>query len=368
MKRVALLGTGLIGGSLGLALRRAHPDREVIGYDTDPEAAQAALAHGAVSALAPDAVVATKEADLVVIATPTDLIPDLLDRIAGTLPAGAVVTDVGSAKAEVVARGEASVGSRFVGGHPMAGSERHGIAAASATLFEDEPWILTPTGRTDPDAYSEVRSMVASVGSRPVALEAELHDGLLARISHLPQIVATAVVSTATLQGKDDLLRIAGGGFRDVTRLAASNPDMWTAIIKYNRKAILETMGDLELVLGQAREMMTGDRWTELRDWLGAAREVRLDLFSKPGITRQSVSLSLVIPDRPGVLAEVTAVAGELGVNIEDLRIDHAAEGGRGRLDLMVAGEAAARSLVNTLAEHGYETEIVPAADQLGDL
>jgi prephenate dehydrogenase len=352
---VAILGTGLIGGSLGLALRTADPAATIVGYDPAPGEAERAVERGAATHAAPSAQVAVEGAGVIVLAMPVDRMPGVCDELAAAVAGGAVVTDVGSAKAEVVAAGERAFGGAFVGGHPMAGSERHGIDAADETLFEGAWWILTPTHATASDAYGRALELVASCGAKPIAIDPSVHDALLARLSHLPQIASSAIVEVAVASGdRETLLGLAGNGFRDVTRIAASNPSLWVAIIKSNRASVLDALQRLESRLRDVAGMVRTEAWDELAGWLERSRRARVELFAKPHYTGEPVGMSMLVPDRPGVLAEVTTAAGELGANIEDLRIVHSTEGGRGRLELVVAGTGPAELLSERLQAIGY--------------
>lgn len=352
---VAIIGTGLMGGSLGLALRRRIPELEVVGYDTDPKMAAGALERGAVTSLAADAADAARRARLIALGVPVDQAAAVLADIDGAVGAQTVVTDLASAKAGVVAAGTSRFGDRFVGGHPMAGSERHGIEAADAALFEGAWWILTPTAQTSSDAYARVSEVVATVGAQSVALDPVVHDALVARLSHLPQLVASAIVDVAASAGdRDALLGLAAAGFRDVTRIAASNPDMWVAIIRANEAAVLDAIRTLRGRLDALEGEISGGEWDELHSRLTRARAARLELFAKPDYGDEPIALSMLVPDRPGVLAEVTTAAGRLGANIEDLRIMHSTEGGAGRLELVVAGREPAEALVGELIRLGY--------------
>lgn len=356
MSEVAILGLGLIGGSIGKRLCAAHA---VVGYDHDPYTAQKAQALGACTRVAASVAEAVGSADLVVLAVPVDAMPQLFVEIEPHLAAGTTVTDVGSTKAAVVERGQSIFGDRFVGGHPMAGSETHGVEASDRQLFEDAWWILTPTEQTASSAYQKVAAVAAECGARPIALAPEIHDSLIARLSHVPQLAASAVVAMAASDvDNESLLGLAANGFRDVTRIAASDPNMWVAIVRSNRSAILEALGELEGALGSLRTTIEAQDWPALHAALHRARAARLELFAKPVYTGEPVGISLLIPDRPGVLAEVTTAAGELGANIEDLRILHSTEGGRGRLELVVAGRAPAAELVRTLTELGYHVDV----------
>ena len=356
--RVGIVGLGLIGGSIGLGLRASKGAAQVIGFDVDGSSVLGALERGAIDEGTGSPEDTARAADLIVVATPVDLVPGVFERIAPYVEGETVVTDAGSAKVGVVEAGERCFGERFVGGHPMSGSERHGIDAADARLFDDAWWILTPTPKTSSESYARVAGLATELGARPVALDPEAHDALIARLSHLPQLAASALVEVAIAAGdREALLGLAAGGFRDVTRIAASNPDLWVAILRSNRKAVLDSLEGLSERLGRVALMISGQHWDELRAWLDRSRRARLELFAKPDYGGDPVGLNLMVPDRPGVLAEVTTAAGELGANIEDLRIVHSTEGGRGRLELVVSGHDRAESLVGALMAMGYRVE-----------
>lgn len=363
-ERVAVLGTGLIGGSIGLGLAAADPAVEVVGFDPDVAAAEAALRAGAVGRVETDPAEAARDADVVVLAGPVDATEGLVAALDGVLGDHAVVTDVGSAKAAVVAAGEKAFGRSFVGGHPMAGSERHGVDAASAELFRDAWWILTPTRTTSPEAYAKIADLVGRLGAKPVAVSPSRHDSLVARLSHIPQLTASALVDLAAGAGdREALLGLAAGGFRDVTRIAASNPDLWVTILRSNKTSILDALGTLNRKLSSVAASIERDDWDEVREWLAGARNNRLELFARPDLSGEPAGLSLPVSDRPGVLAEVTTAAGRLGANIEDLRIVHSTEGGHGRLELVVTGEGPADKLAEALANMGYRVERTAIVD-----
>jgi prephenate dehydrogenase len=363
-ERVAILGTGLIGGSIGLGLAASDPRTEVVGYDPDGVAADAALRSGAVTRVAGDPAEAAHGASAVFLAGPVDATEGLLGALGGGVDDGAVVTDVGSAKASVVAAGEKAFGPSFVGGHPMAGSERHGVDAAAADLFADAWWILTPTRRTAPEAYARVAELVGRLGAKPVAVSPSRHDSLVARLSHVPQLTASALVDLAAGAGdREALLGLAAGGFRDVTRIAASSPDLWVTILRSNKSSILDALGTLNRKLTSVAGAIERDEWDEVREWLAGARNNRLELFARPDLSGEPAGLSLPVTDRPGVLAEVTTAAGRLGANIEDLRIVHSTEGGHGRLELVVTGDAPADRLAAALVKMGYRVERTAIVD-----
>ncbi|MFM7617754.1 MAG: prephenate dehydrogenase/arogenate dehydrogenase family protein [Actinomycetes bacterium] len=349
---VALIGTGLIGGSLGLALRsRGH---RVVAFDVDPTRAARALGMGAADEVVDDPVRAVAGCDLAVVATPVGRIGP---TVVATLEAGApVVTDVGSVKGPVV-REVATHGraAHFVGGHPMAGSEQDGLDGADADLFVGATWVLTPVAGTDPDAHATVRALATTVGAEVVEIPPDEHDALVAVVSHVPQLAATTLMDVAAAGGEGSalLLRLAAGGFRDMTRIAASHPAIWPDICAANRDAIIEALDRYVEALAAVRRMVdAGDR-DDLLALLERARGARRDLPVSAAVAGPLVELRIPVPDRPGVLAEVTTLAGSLGVNIVDLEINHSIEGTSGLLVLIV-GAARADALAEGLVAAGY--------------
>lgn len=337
MRRVALIGTGLIGGSVGLALARAGV--EVVGFDRDASRLARAKELGVLTETAGDLPNAIRGADLVLVAVPVGQVADV---VIAALDAGApIVTDVGSVKAPVVAAVDAArpeLAARFVGGHPMAGSEQDGIDGADADLFLGSTWVLTPTERTDSNAFTSVRSFVLSLGAEVVAVTPEHHDALVAVVSHVPQLAASTLMDVAATSGEQHatLLRLAAGGFRDMTRIAASHPAIWPDICVANRDAIVDALDLYVHALGHVRGLVAeGDR-PGLLDVLERARAARRNLPSGRPSGEALVELRVPVPDRPGVLAEVTTLAGRLGVNIADLEIAHSLEGKAGVIVLVV--------------------------------
>ncbi|MGH9183833.1 MAG: prephenate dehydrogenase/arogenate dehydrogenase family protein [Acidimicrobiales bacterium] len=344
-QRAAVVGTGLIGGSLGLALRAAG--WHVTGRDRDPHRAHRALGLGAL-----DAVGEEPGAAITFVATPVGAVAG---EAATALKGGGVVTDVGSVKASIVG---AVDDPRFVGGHPMAGSELDGLDGADGSLFSGAVWVLTPVAGTDPGAHALVRSVVTSLGAEVVELDPARHDALVAVVSHVPHLAAATLMGLAAdaLDEHAALLRLAAGGFRDMTRVAAGHPGIWPDICTENRDAIVAVLARLEAALAQVRDRVHGGDRGGLLATLERARAVRASLPGPLAAGDQLVEVRVPVPDRPGVLAEITTLASELGVNIADLDIAHSAEGD-GVVTLVVAGGSAAR-LRDGLAGRGYRPTV----------
>jgi len=276
-ERIAIIGVGLIGGSLGLALRRKGFDGVIEGYGRQRSTLELALQIGAVDTVSLDLEEAGG-ADVVVICTPVDVIPDMVGRIAPSAKAGCVITDVGSVKRKVVERAEAILRSAnpsvpFVGGHPMAGSERSGVLAAKADLFEDARCILTPTDLTPPSALDVVREMWEFVGARTLILSPHRHDQLIAAASHLPHVSASALAETV---GKmDKALDLVATGFKDVTRVASGSPKLWREILSQNADMIVPMIDTLIEVLIEYRRLLSNGDAEGLERKLEIAKRIR---------------------------------------------------------------------------------------------
>lgn len=359
---LAIVGMGLMGGSLGMAALERGLAQQVIGFDQDPRAAAQALAKGAIRRAAPTLREAVSDADIVVIATPVGSIAEVFARAAPHLRPGTIVTDLGSTKAGIVDQigTIAPFSVHFIGGHPVAGSEREGIHAAAADMYEGCLWILTPTQATSSEAYGRLTRFLTGLDARVLSLDPKRHDEALALTSHLPQLLSSALMSFAAEvagSGEGSLL-LTAGGFRDMTRIAGSSPDLWLDIVRQNQPALVSLVRRFREFFGIAAASLEHGDWAGLRAWLLDAQSARRALPAKPGLGPAEVFQLLVpVPDRPGVLAEVTTTVGEVGVNIEDLNIVHSAEGGRGLIHLSVKGRDAAALAGDALARKGYRVE-----------
>ena len=254
---VAIVGVGLIGGSLGMALKRRRLAHRVIGIGRSRERLERAVALGAVDAGETDLAAGVADADVIVLCTTIGHILETLTETLGVVRAGAVVTDVGSTKGAIVAR--AGGASFFVGGHPMAGSEQTGVEAASPLLFEEATWALTPTERTDPAALTVVTALAQEVGATTLILAPEEHDAMLAVTSHLPHILSSALMrqAAATQREHGQTRQLTAGSFADATRVAASSPDIWRDVCLSNRDALRAALVGFRAELDRLEEAIT---------------------------------------------------------------------------------------------------------------
>lgn len=356
--RAGIAGTGLIGGSLGLALRERGLVERVIGYDSEPSMLEEALKLGAVDRAAGDLRSLAGECDLIFIAVPVRSISEVLEDMAPGLRPGTTLSDVGSVKEQVVlAAGEALPrGCHFIGGHPLAGSEQRGVDFADPHLFEDAYYVLTPTTEVDTEAYSRLHALLTSIGARVLAMDPRQHDRAVSVISHLPHIMAMGLMSLALERAAEyPLLRLAAGGFRDMTRIASSSPSIWLDILMENGEAVGESLRECMSILHEIGDMLKrGDD------------EALVDLMEKAGSGRRNLapalreslagmySLTLAVEDRPGVISDVTLTVGEMGINIEDIELVHPLESGQGLLRLMISGEENADRAEEALRGKGY--------------
>ena len=356
IRRIAVIGTGLIGTSIALAAHRAGD--EVTGWDLDPAVLEAAATTGGLTP-APSLEAAVADADLVVVATPIGAVPaSVAEALAAT--SDAIVTDAASVKSRVIGdvRGSAPVErmARFVPGHPMGGSERAGPEHASASVVDGIVWVLAPVPETDPAATDAVRAWTDRLGARPVVMDPERHDRLVAVVSHLPQVASTTLMGTAAHReaGEQDVLLLAAGGFRDLTRLAASQSALWSEILIANREQVASAIDLFVERLEALRAQIADADAAGVEETFDAAKRARLGLAAKPTVRAGIAVWQVEIPDEPGALARITAVLGEGGVNIEDLQIVHSTEGGRGTVHVTVAAETAA-SAAGVLTGAGYD-------------
>ncbi|MEX0834693.1 MAG: prephenate dehydrogenase/arogenate dehydrogenase family protein [Nitriliruptor sp.] len=351
LRRVAVVGAGLVGGSVAGAFRAVGASVTLTDRDADVRrrAAAAGLADRVVDGLEE----AVRDAELVVVAVPANVAAAVLHEAARSAPLTAVLTDVASLKGELVPTVEALLErdaldpGRFVGGHPMAGSERSGPEAADPSLFQGATWVLTPTNRTDHTAMTVLSAVLRAIGARVLALEPDLHDQLVAVTSHLPQVAASALADVAAeTAGRlgEAVLAVAGGGFRDTTRIAASDPDLWVGILRGNRDAVVGAIDALRSRLDAVRDALTGDDDTELRALLDRASTARRGLV-RHDADHETVDLVVALDDRPGALATATKALGEAGINVSDLSMRHASAGDRGALLVRIDATAEARAI-----------------------
>jgi prephenate dehydrogenase len=358
--RIAVLGVGLIGGSIGLAARR-RLDAEVTGFDPERANLDRAIELGALDRAAGSAAGALDGAELVFCAAPVRELPGLVAEAISASAPEATITDVGSTKRELVA-GLADVEGleRFVGGHPLAGAETAGVANARADLFEGARWYLTPTDRTSGIAYDRLQRAVADLGARPAAIDADAHDRMMATISHLPHVVANALASAAAeaLGDGGERLPEVGPSFRDATRVAGANPAIWSDIFATNREAVAREVETIAARLAEAAELIRGGVLADVDSWHRAAAADRQRLLEAAGAGGGLRELRMTVSNEPGTVAEIALALGRRSVNIEDMALYPAADMRTGAISIWVAGDDEAERAAEIVRGLGHSVAL----------
>jgi prephenate dehydrogenase len=363
VRRLVIVGTGLIGASVALAARRRGVGA-IVGVDADEGALRVAQERGAIDEALPLSE-AVAGADLVVVATP---VATLGERVAAVLAAAGeacTVTDAGSTKGAVCDAVTDRV--RFIGGHPMSGSEARGPEHASGELFQGATWFLTPFAETDPARYRLVHGFVASLGAVPVAIDPHAHDRLLGLTSHLPHALANLLLNQtgATRVNGHEALSAAGGALRDMTRVAGANPRIWVDIFLDNAEALGQALAEHRRRVEELERALEGRDPGYLARWIGEAavnrRRLLEQAYPDPGALQR---LQVHVPDRPGVLSGITQALGAEQINIEDFELAHMTPERGGTLEILVSGERQAQRAAELLEAQGYGVIVLPELEE----
>jgi prephenate dehydrogenase len=344
--RIAVVGVGLIGGSIALAARE-RLGAEVVAWDADPGALRAAVERGAVDRAADALSDAVAGADAAFVAVPVRALAVTVEAVLAAAPEGCVVSDVGSTKRAVL---DAHADQRFVGGHPLAGAETAGIEHARADLFEGATWYLTPSQRTSGVLYERLHRLIGGLGARPAAIEPEAHDAILALVSHLPHVLANVLVAQAAAAissqpGGAERLPAVGPSFRDATRVAGAPSGIWTDIYLANRDAVTAQIDAFVERLRAVRAALESADRDAVTAWNDDAREDRRRLLEAQLAGGELEELRVAVPNRPGVVAQLALELGRAGVNIADLALYPAPDMSEGVVALWIGGgEPAARA------------------------
>ncbi|MCA0379446.1 MAG: prephenate dehydrogenase [Actinobacteria bacterium] len=351
--QVHIIGAGLLGASIGLALRQRGID--VTLEDVSPTTVALAADYGAGRARA----AGDPAPNLVIVATPPDVVADVVERALATYP-DAVVTDVASIKLApfeaLSARGVDL--TNYVGSHPMAGRERGGAIMARADLFAARPWVICRDEETPAAALSLVEAVALELGATPLEMTPQQHDAAVGLVSHLPQTVSS-LLAARLLDANEQHIGLAGQGLRDTTRIASSDPELWVQILSANRLPVIEGLealqADLTLLLEALRDPEQQGARRRIADLLAAGNRGVARIPGKHGGSERFVTLTVLIDDRPGQLAALLTELGELGINMEDLRLEHSPGAQIGFAEIAVLPEVAERA-ISDLKERGWRT------------
>jgi prephenate dehydrogenase len=352
--KVAVLGVGLIGGSIGLAAKR-RAGAEVCGFDPDARVLELALEREAIDRTAADVAGAVAGAQVAFVATPVGALAQIVGLALQSAPEDCVVSDVGSTKRVVE---QAGADERFIGGHPLAGAETVGVDHAREDLFDGATWYLTPAqGNTAGVLYERLHGLLRRIGAQPRAIDAAEHDRLLAGVSHLPHVLANVLAAQArdlTASGERGRLLAVGPSFRDWVRVAGANSAIWPDIYLSNRDALLQSIDAFAAGLGEARAMLaSGDR-DEVAAWNDVARDSREAVLGAGGEAGPLHELRASVPNRPGVIADIALALGRAGVNIADMALSPSPDNSQGVVSLWIGGDEQASQALELIAGLGF--------------
>jgi prephenate dehydrogenase len=349
--RIAVVGVGLIGGSIGLGARE-RLGAEVSGTDRSPDALKAALERGALDRACRSVEEALEGADAAFVAVPVGALEQLVGEVLAAASEACVVSDVGSTKRAVVA---ANSDPRFVGGHPLAGAETSGVEHARVDLFNGATWYLTPSETTSGVLYERLHHLLHGLGARPAAIDADAHDRILAAVSHLPHVLANVLVSGAAsaLRAGGHQLQGTGPSLRDATRVAGASSDIWTDIYTSNADVLAAELDAFAEQLHQVRRALSAKDAGWLQRWNETAAADRRRLLEAQLAGEELVELRVSVPNRPGVIAEIALALGRAGINITDLALYPAPDMREGVVALWIAGTDRARRTEELIGDLG---------------
>ncbi|MCX6134090.1 MAG: prephenate dehydrogenase [Ignavibacteriales bacterium] len=356
-KRITIIGVGVIGGSLGLAIKKHYPDVRIVGVDKGSVLGKA-LKRGAIDEAATDLRKALSGSDLVFLATPVSVIQRVLPKVAAFAPSRTVVTDVGSVKRSIMRRASRLFPyGNFIGGHPMAGVELSGVDAAHPLLFENAVYVLSPMKSTPPLMMQQCADFLKELGARIVLLDPDTHDEVASVVSHLPQLTAVALTNVAGKEHRSGRrhLRLAAGGFRDLTRIASSRPEIWKDILEFNRDEIDKSLVLLIRELERYRTYLRKGT-TDLAARFRSARTIRDGIpKSMKGFLHPLAELYVFVKDKPGMMAKMTSVLAKAEINIKDIELVKVREGRGGTFRLAFESKEMSARAVVILKKAGFE-------------
>lgn len=356
-QKISIIGTGLIGGSLGLALRQSKEyNFTIVGFDSDAKSVELALEIGAITEKANSIEEAVKDSNVVFLCTPLAEILNQIHIVARYAKSGTIITDVGSVKRAVLREAEKIKNDvYFIGGHPMAGSERKGIYFADPFLFENAVYVICPSFNVPIKIVNDFIELIKLTGANIVLLDPEIHDRIAAYISHLPQLLAVSLVNVAGAMGTD-YLALAGGGFKDLTRIASSQFEIWRDIISLNRDKIIEALDNFTNQMSKYREHIKLGEIKNLGTEFERAFNLRNEIPSgRKGFIHPLYDVFITVEDKPGVLSRISTALYQGGLNIKDIELLRVREGIGGTFRLSFGSENDAKKAIEIITSLGYK-------------
>lgn len=358
---IGLAGLGLIGGSIALALKRRGGRYRIVAWDREGETLDRAVSDGVVDIAASSELVEFKSCDMVFLCVPVFAMRDVLERLIPNLKPDCVITDVGSTKVDVSRiMAEAGVSGQYIGGHPLAGSEKSGYSAAKTNLFENAYYVITTDKNTPEHKKQLLIHVIQDLKAIPLEMTPSEHDRVTAAISHVPHVVASLLVNMVKkLDGPDGHMKtIAAGGFKDITRIASSSPELWAGICLSNRDMILKTLSAMEGQLSDFSNVLKEGNEEELIQFFKTARAFRNSFADmQKSIIQRNFDIVVDVEDRPGIIATIATALARKGINIKNIGIVHSRENEEGALEIRFEDAEAMNAGLKTLIALGYHAK-----------
>lgn len=359
MKTIGFIGLGLIGGSIAKTIRKFHPDYRLIAFDKDRSALAEAISLNVINGICDIEDEQLYNCDYLFLCAPVEFNVEYMEKIKAYLGENCILTDVGSVKNVIHEKvTELGLEGRFIGGHPMAGSERSGFSNSSDHLLENAYYIITPGGEVALEKISDFTELISSLGAIPLVITAEEHDFITAGVSHLPHIVASALVNLVNLLDNDAqyMKMIAAGGFRDITRIASSSPVMWEQICLENQKNISTVLDEFIRMLIQIRCSIDNKEADNIFDMFASSKDYRdsIDIIDNSLIPRSYV-LYIDVADEAGAIATIATILATEKVNIKNIGIIHNREFEDGVLKIEFYTDAALEQAKVLLTKRNYK-------------
>lgn len=358
IRTIGIIGLGLIGGSIARALKRSRTDYLIKVWDKDTESVNHALSDKVIDEKVFDLHTGFSDCDVVFLCVPVYAMGKILSELSKGISPNCILTDVGSTKGDVMALiQKIGVQQPFIGGHPLAGSEKSGYSASKANLFENAYYCITPGPNTMEAAVDSLKELVKKMGAIPLELTAEEHDGATAAISHVPHVVAALLVNLiGKLDGPQNVMKtIAAGGFKDITRIASSSPELWAGICASNKEKILETLSSMGDVLKSFEKDLESDRKEKIEAFFNSARDLRKTFSDRKSLIQKTFDIVVDVDDRPGIIAVIATALANENINIKNIGILNSRESEEGALQIQFENEEQRIRGLETLNLLGYK-------------
>ncbi|NHN28710.1 prephenate dehydrogenase [Paenibacillus agricola] len=364
MIKIAIFGVGLIGGSLALCFK-GKPEIHVVGHSINPKSVEKYLKHGVVDHATVSLEEAATDADFIFLCVPVGNLEEYLIRLSQIkLKPGCIITDAGSTKASITACAEklSFADAYFIGGHPMAGSEKSGVEAASSHLYENAFYVLTPMENTPQEVYDRLAGLLRWTRAHIIKVDASLHDDIVGAISHLPHIIAVALVNQIARYNESNNLyeNLAAGGFRDLTRIASGDPILWRDILSDNREVLLKLLGDWNAEISRFIELLEHNDGAGIESEFRQANEFRSGLPERRKGVLSSIFEIYVdeVPDHPGIIGQITMLLGNNKINLSNIHIIESREDVPGVLRLSFREEQHMDRAIKLLENENYTIHV----------